>query len=71
MTQLNEEEKKRMPPCVRRCEPGFENEIEKLMELSCSFLKAIGICHSDGDLCEKGLQRPASYRRVKSKSFRP
>ena len=41
------------------------------MELPCRFLKAIGICQSDGDLCVKDwLIKPSNYRRTKLMSFR-
>jgi hypothetical protein len=62
----------KMPPCVRQCGPEFGNEIDALMELPCKFLRAVGVCHSDGDLCEKEwVLRPSDYRKAKGRSFRP
>ena len=61
----------KMPPCVRQCGPEYEFEIEIVMELPCKFLKALGVCKSDGDLCEKDwLIKPSNYRRTKLMSFR-
>jgi len=65
-----EKQDDKLPPCVAQCAPEFENEIEILMGLPCKFLRAIGVCHSDGDLCKKIL-KPSSYLRIKGKSFRP
>jgi hypothetical protein len=68
---MNEKENQKRPPCVRQCGPEYEIYMEIVMELPCKFLKALGACKSDGDLCEKDwLIKPSNYRRAKLMSFR-